>query len=264
MPFIRTAFPTYHDFASAALSEIYAPERLADAQTFKATDLSSGVLVNDGHARFTWRPLPRLAQVSPGFGTSTVDLDADGHADIYAVQNLFTREPETSVWAGGVSTQLRGEGDGRLSIVEPAQSGLIVPGDAKGLAVLDWDRDGWPDLAVTQNNDRVLLFRNRGAGEHRSLAVQLRGPRGNPTAIGARVTLSNANGMLQTVEAYAGSGYLSQSSSSLFFGVGKYHGLCEVTIRWPDGRESTHPVQIDAADELIFLLQHPDREGREG
>jgi len=53
-----------------------------------------------------------------------------------------------------------------------------VPGDAKALAVLDLDQDGWPDFFISRNNNATLAFHNRGVAGRRSLCVQLRGPAG--------------------------------------------------------------------------------------
>ncbi len=257
MPFIRDAFPTYHSFASAVLSEIYDPLRLQAALSLRATTLASGVLWNDGAGRFTWRALPTWVQVSPGYGVAVGDFDADGASDIYLVQNSFTREPETGVWAGGLSVWLAGDGRGGFSPVGADRSGLVVPGDAKGLAVLDLDHDGWPDFVVTQNDGRTLAFRNRRVAGRRSVAVHLRGPRGNPTAVGARVVAQPDTPEQQLREQHAGSGYLSQSSDALFFGFPAAREGGTFAVVWPDGRRSTHEVRWGA--EHGVHLEHPDR-----
>jgi hypothetical protein len=256
MPFIANAFPTYHSFASATLEQIYDPERLRDAKTMRATTLASGILRNDGAGHFTWQPLPRLAQISPGFGVVMSDLNGDGNTDIYTVQNSFTREPETGLWAGGLSILLAGDAAGNVTPVGADRSGLVVPGDAKGLALVDIDRDGWPDLVVTQNNNRTLTFRNQGVAGRRSLSIALRGPKGNPTAVGARITFEPKTPQQQTVEIHAGSGYLSQSTSEVFFGVGEHLGSFSVSITWPDGLTSTHVAELGANN--TFTFDHPE------
>jgi hypothetical protein len=123
---------------------------------------------------------------------------------------------------------------------------LIVPDDAKGLAVIDLDQDGWPDFIVTRNNDRALVYRNQGVPGHHSFAVGLQGPPGNPTAVGARVRVVLTDGTAQTSEVFAGSGYLSQSTATLFFGYLEGNPPRDITVRWPDGRTSvqtwTQPV----------------------
>ena len=63
IPSLGQKFDSYKSFALAELEDIYEPQRLHSAQRFAVTSLESGVLLNDGTGRFTFRPLPRLAQV---------------------------------------------------------------------------------------------------------------------------------------------------------------------------------------------------------
>ncbi|MEM7351755.1 MAG: VCBS repeat-containing protein, partial [Acidobacteriota bacterium] len=198
MPFVKERFPTYHDYASARLTDIYPDESLAGAQAFEAVELASGILLNDGAGRFDWRPLPRLVQASPGYGMVASDYNGDGHTDLYIVQNFFSREPETGLLDGGVSILLFGDGNGDFRVLDPAESGLMVPGDGKGLAGGDLNRDGWPDVVLTQNNGPLAAFGNHGVAGHGSLAVRLQGLAGNPAAVGARVTLERSDGHTQT------------------------------------------------------------------
>ena len=102
----------------------------------------------------------------------------------------------------------------------------------------------------------MLIFENDPLidNEHDFLAVRLVGSKGNPTAIGSRITLIDSNGKQQTQEIYAGSGYLSQSSSQLFFGIGKLQIPLELQVRWPDGKETIH--KVDIAVKRIVLNHH--------
>src|SRR5208282_3334080 len=56
----------------------------------------------------------------------------------------------------------------------------------------------------------------------------------NRDAIGAAVTVE-AEGLRQTRHLQAGSGFLSQHTKDLFFGVGNAKGSARATIRWPSG-----------------------------
>ncbi len=241
MPTLGEKFPSFKSFASASLEDIYTPRCLSESHRFEANTLESGVLWNDGTGKFTFRPLPRLAQASPAFGAIIADVDGDTHADIYIVQNFFGPQPETGRMDGGVSLLLRGDSTGNFTPVSPDASGLIVPGDAKGVTVIDLQNDGWPDFVVGINDGKVVAFENRGSASHRVLQVRLDGRKGNPTAVGARVTVQLDDGSTQTAEVHAGGGYLSQSPSTLRFGLGPL-GARDVTVRWPDGETTTTPA----------------------
>ena len=135
---------------------------------------------------------------------------------------------------------LRGDGHGHFTPVPPAESDLIVPGDAKALAVLDLDRDGWPDFLVTQNHNTTLAFRNRGVAGRHALRIELQGPPGNPTAVGARIAVELADGTAQLSEVYAGSGYYSQSTAACFFGYPDAVSPRKIRVRWPSGTSTEH------------------------
>jgi hypothetical protein len=258
MPSLAQKFPTFDSFARAHLEEIYTPQRLESARRCSADTFESGMLVNDGKGGFAWRAFPRLAQASPGYGVVAADLDADGAPDVCAVQNSYSREPETGLWRGGVGVMLAGKAGGEFDLVWPAQSGVVVAGDGKGLALCDLENDGWPDLIATQNNDNLVVLRNRGLAGRSSLAVRLRGPKGNLQGIGARVRMSYAGGVAASSEIYGGSGYLSQSAPVVFFARTAAGGAQaeSVTVRWPDGKETS--VEVPAS-EACLSVSHPDR-----
>jgi hypothetical protein len=136
---------------------------------------------------------------------------------------------------------LRGDGRGHFTPAPAAESGLIVPGDAKALVVLDLDHDGWPDFLVSRNNDEALAFRNNGVAGRKSVRIELHGPAGNPTAIGARIIVELADGTTQSSEVAAGSGYYSQSSAACFFGYPENNPPREIRVRWPSGATTRHP-----------------------
>ncbi len=236
IPSLKDKFPTYQQFAIAPLADIYTPAGLQNATRLAATTLESAALINDGKGRFTLKPLPRLAQIAPGFGVVLTDVDADGVTDAIVAQNFYTPQIETGRMAGGLSIVLRGKGDGTFTPVRPGESGLVVPGDAKSLTMTDLNADGRPDVVVGQNNDKLLAFTRSNVANGKWVAIALRGPTGNATGVGARVTVTTSDGRKQSAEACAGSGYLSQSSSRLWFGVRRGETVTQVEVRWPSGQ----------------------------
>jgi hypothetical protein len=240
VPSVFKRFPKNNAYARATLGEILVADKLAKAQRFAATELRSGVFLSQPDGTYHFEPLPRLAQISPLQGIAAGDFDGDGQADIYAVQNSFAPIPLVGRFDGGLSQLLRGDGHGHFTLMPPAESGLVVPGDAKALAVVDLDRDGWPDFVITRNNDTTLAFRNNGMPGRHSLRVVLRAPTGNPTAVGARITVELADGSTQTSEVYAGSGYYSQSTAACFFGYPEANPPKLIRVRWPSGATTEH------------------------
>ncbi|ACB73781.1 FG-GAP-like repeat-containing protein [Opitutus terrae] len=246
IPSIMRRFPRNDVYARATLGEIFGEERLQAARSFAATELRSGVFLSQPDGRFRFAPLPRLAQIAPLQGMVAGDFDGDGHADIYAVQNSYAPVPLVGRFDGGLSQLLRGDGRGGFVTVSQAESGLIVPGDAKALALIGLRGGGRPDFLITRNNTATLAFRNSSVGGRHAIAVRLRGPVGNPAAIGARVTAELAKGARQIAEVHAGEGWLSQSTATLFLASPDDQPLRRVQVRWPSGASSTHEVEPGA------------------
>ncbi len=247
VPSILKRYPRNDLYARATLEEIVGAEPLAAADRFAATQFESGVFLSQADGTYRFAPLPRIAQIAPIEGLVAGDFDGDGFADLYAVQNSYAPNPQVGRFDGGLSQLLRGDGRGGFVAMPAAESGLIVPGDAKALAVLDLDADGWADFAVTRNSDSTQVYRNRGVTGRHSLSVRLRGPAGNPTAVGARVAVEYADGSRATVEIGAGAGYYSQSAAAGFFGWREANPPRKIVVRWPDGTTSEHPVPAGAA-----------------
>jgi tetratricopeptide (TPR) repeat protein/peroxiredoxin len=120
-------------------------------------------------------------------------------------------------------------------------SGLDFPDDGRGLALSDWDHDGRVDLwMMNRTGPRLRFVRNELETDNRYVAFRLAGNSGNNDGIGARVEVileADSPALVKTVR--AGSGYLSQSSKWLHFGLGsaKDSAIKSVKVQWPGGEE---------------------------
>jgi len=161
---------------------------------------------------------------------------------------------------------LRNEGpgpDGRLQFSDVAMAtGADDIRDARGTATADFDNDG--DLDVVINNNpgdsgraelsRATLLRNN-VGERRNwLAIELRGTESNRDAVGASVTVE-AGGQKFTRLVSAGSGFASQQSARLYFGLGDHAQVDVVTVHWPRGRIEKFTKDHDQAIGVCRLIR---------
>ena len=242
MPSLKTKFPTFHEFGAALLPEIYPEEKLKEAIRLTATQLASGVFLNDGQGHFAFRPFPRMAQLSPIFGLAAADFDGDGHVDVVAGQNFHGPQVETGRYDGGLGVLMLGDGKGNFRLLTPQESGVYIPGEARAIAIADLNTDGSPDLVVTRINENVLALVNHRGNGHRSVAVALHGGKSNPAAVGAKALARYRDGSVRVAEVHAGSGYLTQADPCLFFGSTAANPLESVDVTWPGGAKTSHKV----------------------
>lgn len=251
MPYIADKLQTFDNYARLPLSGIFDINKLQASKQFIANNMDSTLLRNDGTGKFEMISLPHMAQSSPGFGVVLRDIDLDGWTDCYFVQNHFHITLEQGRLDGGLSTLLKGTGnpDEPFKFVWPHESGLVVPGDAKSLAAVDANLDGWEDFVVGVNDSDPKIFVNSLADRspNRPFRVRLAAGAGNHSAIGSRVTFKAGSLPVQTAEITAGGSYLSQSSSDLIFAAPKEaKDSLSVTVQWPDGKTSTSKAEPDA------------------
>ena len=242
VPSVLKRFPKNNAYAHATLEQILGADTIASAQRFEATELRSGVFLSQPDGTYRFEPLPRIAQIAPLESLAAGDFEGSGNADICAVENSYAPIPSVGRFDGGLGQLLRGDGHGHFAAVPPAESGLVVPGDAKALAVMDLGGDGRPSLLVSRNNDTTLAFRNLGLAGRHALCIRLRGPRGNPTGVGARITVELADGSTRMAEVYSNSGTYSQSAAACFFGFPETNPPKKAIVRWPSGNATEYLI----------------------
>jgi tetratricopeptide (TPR) repeat protein/thiol-disulfide isomerase/thioredoxin len=124
--------------------------------------------------------------------------------------------------------------DGTFSDVSAAV-GLDFVEDGRAFALGDFDHDGRQEIFLKNRNaPQIRLLKNVLAELPPSIALRLQGTKSNRDGIGARVTLEAASGR-QTRTLQTGSGFLSQHSKDIFFGLGEAKGPVQASIHWPSG-----------------------------
>ena len=125
-------------------------------------------------------------------------------------------------------------GDGTFSDISGV-IGLDFVEDGRAFALADFDLDGRQEVLLkNRNGPQLRLLRNLLPSLPPSIAFRLRGTKSNRDAIGAVITITTAQGK-QTGSLQAGSGFLSQHSKDVFFGLGSARGPVTASIRWPNG-----------------------------
>jgi hypothetical protein len=143
---------------------------------------------NEGDGRFT--DVTEAAGVAgSGWSTSAafVDVDHDGRLDLFVCRYLdwsFEGNPicgderpgyhsycHPDRFPGAPSLLFHNEGGGRFKDVS-ARAGVANPeGKSLGVALADFDGDGFTDLFVANDSVRQFLYRNRGDGTFQEMAL---------------------------------------------------------------------------------------------
>ncbi len=130
-------------------------------------------------------------------------------------------------------------------------SGADTRKDGRGFVLLDYDQDGWMDIAIASpNRPKFQLFRNKigdALPDNRFLTLKLVGGHNSnlPTsewsatdAYGARI-LVTCGDTTRMFEHTCGEGISSQNSVRIHVGLGTAEQADSIRITWPSGRVST-------------------------
>ncbi len=148
-------------------------------------------------------------------------------------------------------------------------SGLDTDADSRCFVRLDYDRDGWQDIALVNANVSPLqLYHNDIAqlpgAEAGVIAIRFEG--GNTTdavsdlsnrdGYGAMVEVALPDGLILKREHRCGDGYAAQNSATMLVGIGQSAAADRITVRWPSGREST----VENVAEGTLITAYENRE----
>ena len=124
--------------------------------------------------------------------------------------------------------------DGTFSDVS-GTVGLDFLEDGRAFALADFDHDGRLEVFLkNRSGPQLRILQNQMPDLGPSISFRLRGLKSNRDAIGAAITVE-AGSLRQTRFLQLGSGFLSQHSKEVFFGLGDSTGPVQVTVRWPSG-----------------------------
>jgi Flp pilus assembly protein TadD/peroxiredoxin len=157
-------------------------------------------------------------------------------------------------------------GDGTFSDISGA-IGLDFADDSRAFALADFDHDGRLEIALkNRTGPQLRILRCEAAELGNAVAFRLRGTKSNRDAIGTVVIVETNEGrQMKTLQ--AGTGFPSQHSKDIFFGIGKA-AFAKAEIRWPSGSAqlfealpANHRIEIEeGADKfwaVAFRPHHP-------
>lgn len=148
------------------------------------------------------------------------DFDNDGWLDLHLA---------------GVSRNhqiFKNNGDGTFADFSDS-AGVYGQSFVKTSAWGDFDRDGALDIYVVNGDYPNVLYQNQRRNRN-WLTLKLQGRNSNRAALGARAQLI-AGGLSQWREISGGSGFRSQNSLEMEFGLGQSEKVDTLRVYWPSG-----------------------------
>jgi enediyne biosynthesis protein E4 len=144
---------------------------------------------NNGNGKFTDVTVTSGLQKHQGFSTSAlwVDYDRDGLLDLF-VCNYVRWSPEHDVFCsldgthksyctpeayrGDTCWLFHNRGDGTFEDVTATSGVFDSSSKSLGVAMFDYDQDGWPDLLVANDTQPNKLYCNLRNGKFKDVAVE--------------------------------------------------------------------------------------------
>ncbi len=197
---MRSKFQSYRTYAMSTMDSVLSPEQLKGAIIYRANNLKSCYIRNDGNGKFSLQPLPTQAQFSMLCGMVADDFDGDGNLDVVINGNDYGTDVSTGRYDALNGLFMKGDGKGNFMPLTILQSGIYIPGNGKALVKLR-SKSGSCLLAAAQNRGPLKIFKAK-CNLH-FIPLQ-------PNDVSAAIQYKN--GKIQKQECYYGNSFLSQSA----------------------------------------------------
>jgi hypothetical protein len=151
----KRRYINFTDYSKSSLKDLFTSGDLKGAIKLKATELRTGIAINDGKGNFTFKVLPMEAQQAPVQSIIAADFTGDGNNDLLLVGNFFDNESSIGQSDASFGVLLKNNGSAEFKAIPGRKSGLFLPGNTRNALFLK-DQNM---LLVSQNNDKVVSFK---------------------------------------------------------------------------------------------------------
>jgi len=170
------------------------------------------------------------------FGTQFLDGDLDGWLDLIVSNGHVDRAFDPNVPDLMPPQYFQNLGQARFRELSAHSLGPYFQQQYLGrsVALLDWNRDGKPDICISHLDAPVALLTNDTSDAGHYLAVTLIGVSSSRDAFGSELELS-AGARTQIRQVIAGSGFMASNERKILFGLGHATRIDRLQVRWPSG-----------------------------
>jgi enediyne biosynthesis protein E4 len=191
-----------------------------------------------------------------GFGTKMFDFDNDGDLDIHVtnghvIDNVKLYQPNLAYAQKDLLYENLG---GKFQDVSdrdgPALQAARV---GRGLAVADFDNDGYLDVVISSVGRPPALLRNQGVRKGNWITIRAQGTKSNAFGLGATVQVRTSD-RLQIREINNVASYLSSNDTRLHVGLGDSKIVQQIEVLWPSGARQ---VLEGVAVNQVLVIREP-------
>jgi tetratricopeptide (TPR) repeat protein len=191
-----------------------------------------------------------------GFGTQFLDGDLDGQPDLFVANGNVGKDE-----SGKVPYEMRPQvywnrGEARFHEATPTSLGEYFLGKylGRGVARLDFNRDGRDDLAITHLDRPAALLLTTGQGgaaDHASLQVDCVATTSSRDAIGTQLSFTTSSPATKspkrwTKQLTTGDGYHARNEAVVTFGIGTNRSG-SLALNWPSGTNTEFAINNPTA-----------------
>lgn len=166
---IRKKYTSYQAFAGETIEQIFG-EALQQTKVLRANTLSSVLLRNDGHEKFTRAKLPAQAQWSPVFAFHTGDFNDDQKTDVMAAGNFYGVLPYEGRYDTSYGCVMLGNGQEDFHTLLPLASGWATEGEVRDIKTIRTTNNKTL-IAVARNNNTILFYRKADTPDSLQLSL---------------------------------------------------------------------------------------------
>jgi len=190
-----------------------------------------------------------------GFGTQCLDGDLDGNLDLIATNGHIDRYEHLDYEMS--PAYFENDGTGKFTQLSAETLGPFFKGAylGRGLARLDWNRDGREDVAISHLDVKAALLTNTTSKVGHFVILRFVAVRSARDAIGTVVKVK-VGGKTRMRQLTAGDGYEASNERAIIVGLGKSTNCEEIAVRWPSGTMQLLK-NVPADGELLLVEGRP-------
>jgi hypothetical protein len=182
-----------------------------------------------------------------GWGCQFLDSRGRGEMDLFLVNSHLREEsPQTPSFYSNRN--------GRFREIKLGIPYFQTERMGRATALVDWNRDTRPDLAVGYLTGNVSLLNNESSLGNR-FAVEVVGRTSNRDGAGARVTV-NYGDRTRNYRVSRGGGFLAANDKQLSIGLGSFP-VAQWEITWPSGHKQSCGTAQSGSHYLVIEGQPP-------